>query len=209
MADEVSQQDVRQANAYTNCSNAWALAGMTRVLATILNWHPPIDSGIDLDTYRAFVLGSKLSLLDLIAPMLDCLMSQSRDTSTGLLKNYLDGEEDPSTQWAFGDAAGTALVTSAVYRLAALLPKPFANARFLDWAKQNFDAVAKHVDENGRVCPVASVNGVPSKRMAEQTSEGQSVAILMYAAWRDCVDAGVCQPSWSERLRRIVSWKHG
>lgn len=173
---------------------------MARVLATISRWHPPDDSLINLDAYQQFVADSRASLVGLLTRMTDCLMSQSRDENSSLLKNYLAGEGNPSVKWAFGDAAGTALVTSAMYRLAVLVPEQFGTPRCLDWAHKNFDAVAKHVDGNGRVGPVASVDGVPSKHAAEQTNEGQSMAILMYAAWRDCVRAGVCKLSWWETV---------
>ena len=132
--------------------------------------------------------------------MLDCLIPQSRDTASGLLKNYLDGADHISAQWAFGDAAGTALVTSAVYRLAVLYPEHFCQSAYLLWAQSDLDAVVRQIDDHGRVRSVPSVDGVPSKYAAQQTSEGQSMVILMYAAWRDCVKAGVCEFSRWRRL---------
>jgi rhamnogalacturonyl hydrolase YesR len=184
-------------------SNAWAIAGLTRVLATIIKWLPPKGSAVDRDSYIEFVTEAKATLLTTITRMLNCSMAQSRDPHSGLLKNYLDGEGHPSVAWAYGDAAGTALATSAIYRLAVLVPEQFSRSTYLAWAAQNLAAVANHVDGEGKVSPVASVDVVPSKHAAEQTSEGQSVAILLYAAWRDCVGAGVCQQSWGEMLR---SW---
>lgn len=76
---------------------------------------------------------------------------------------------------------------------------------YLDWAWQNFKAVARHVDHAGRVSPVASVDGIPSRHAADQTSGGQSMTILMHAAWRDCLDAGVCRLSWEEKVRGYFS----
>ena len=178
---------------------------MTRVLATISRWRPPDDSLVHLGNYQHFVFDSTDSLMRLLTRMLDCLISQSRDADSDLLKNYLDGEEGPSAEWAFGDAAGTALVTSAIYRLAVLVPEQLGTPEYLDWAHRNFEAVAKHMDERGRVSPVASVDGVPSKHAAEQISEGQSMVILMYAAQRDCVNAGLCKLSWWQRLVRAGS----
>jgi hypothetical protein len=92
------------------------------------------------------------------------------------------------------------LNTSAVYRLAVLVPEQSGDSRFLNWARQRFDAVVKHTDDEGKVGSVASVNEIPSKHAAEQTSEWQSMAILIYAAWRDCVSSGVYQLRWRERL---------
>ncbi|EXJ71715.1 uncharacterized protein A1O5_05523 [Cladophialophora psammophila CBS 110553] len=174
-------------------SNAWAVAGMTRVLATILKWRPPPDSSIDRVQYDTFRSGSTAALKGIIDAMLQCTVKQRRDEKSGLLKNYLDGLSHRSAAWTYGDAAGTALMASAAYRLAVLLPEVYGVPSFLDWAEQNRRAVAKHVSHDGRVSPVADVGHVPSKNPVNQTSEGQSMAILMYSAWRDCMAAGVCR----------------
>ena len=175
-------------------SNAWALAGMTRVLATLLKWQLPTETDVDREAFAAFVADSKRSLMSIIIRMLHCLMAQTKDTQTGLLKNYLDGTQHPSSQECqFGDAAGTALVASAVYRLAVLLPEVFSEYGMLAWADANYWAVARCVSENGTVSPVASVDGVPSKVAAGKTSEGQSMTVLMYAARRECLRVGVCR----------------
>ena len=174
-------------------SNAWAVAGMTRVLATILKWQPPPNSPINQIEYNKFKVGSSATLTRLITSMLQCMMSQKRDEQSDLLKNYLDGPSHRSAAWAYGDAAGTALMASAVYRLAVLLPDTYGSLSYLSWADQNRRAVARHVDYEGTVGPVADVGHVPSKGPVNQTSEGQSMVILMYSAWRDCIDAGVCK----------------
>lgn len=160
---------------------------MTRVLATLLakqstglrSW---LDNG-------SFVVDDDIrSLTEILESMLECMIAQSRDVHSGLLRNYLDGEKHQSAAWAFGDAAGTSLVTAAVYRLAVLLPEAFMKRGYLLWADQNIQAVAKHVHEDGRVGPVAQINGVPSTKAVEATSEGQSMALLLYAARRDFVE---------------------
>ncbi|OAP60893.1 hypothetical protein AYL99_05895 [Fonsecaea erecta] len=189
-------------------SNAWAVAGMTRVLATILKWQPPPGSPIQYDEFRA---RSTTALTDIIDGMLKCTMNQSRDEKSGLLKNYLDGPSHPTSAWAYGDAAGTALMASAVYRLAVLLPEVYGTPSFLDWAEQNRHAVARHISQDGRVGPVADVGHVPSQSPVNQTSEGQSMAILMYSAWRDCLTAGVCGHHgalWDTILRRLTGWTY-
>ena len=173
-------------------SNAWALAGMTRVLATVLKWQPADASASDNIAHLRSRSRGKTSLINVIAQMLHCLMSQAKVDRIGLLKNYLDGDQHSSHTYQFGDAAGTALATSAIYRLAVLLPGKFSDPTFLEWADSNYHAVARCVGIYGIVSPVASVDGVPSKVAASQTSEGQSMTILMYAARRDCVQAGIC-----------------
>ncbi|OQV10556.1 hypothetical protein CLAIMM_14536 [Cladophialophora immunda] len=191
-------------------SNAWAVAGMTRVLATISKWQPPPDSSIEVLQYSEFKARSTKALTDIIDGMLECTMVQHRDEMSGLLKNYLDGPSHRSSAWAYGDAAGTALMTSAVYRMAVLLPQVYGRPHFLDWAEQNRYAVSKHISHDGRVDPVADVGHVPSKSPVNQTSEGQSMVILMYSAWRDCVAAGVCSPHvrlWDTISRRLTLWR--
>lgn len=123
--------------------------------------------------------------MGILTDMLDCLILQPRDKDSGLLKNYLDGPDDESSAWSFGDVAGTALVTSAVYRLAVLLPETFGDERFVSWAGSNLKAVAKHVHPDGRVGPVALVTSVPSTYAVSHSSEGQSMALLLYAARRE------------------------
>ncbi len=191
-------------------SNAWAIAGMTRVLATISKWQPPPVSLISQSEYDEFRTKSRTILTSLIASMLECTMEQARDMGSGLLKNYLDGLSHRSAAWAYGDAAGTALVASAVYRLAVLLPDTYGASSWLCWADRNRRAVARHVDRDGKVSPVADVGNVPSKRPVDETSEGQSMVVLMYSAWRDCLDAGLCGEDgspWKKTRTRWTSWR--
>jgi rhamnogalacturonyl hydrolase YesR len=172
-------------------SNAWAVAGITRVLATILKWSPPQPIQKNFD-YHKFSQHNTQILVSILIKMLNCVMGQARDNDSGLLKNYLDGSSSDSAQYAYGDTAGTALMASAVYRLAVLLPDTFGTFEFLDWANTNRRAVSSHVDGQGKVSPVADVSHVPSREPAEQTSEGQSMVLLMYSAWRDCRRIGIC-----------------
>lgn len=155
---------------------------MTRVLATVKAWALTRETAGFED--RSFAQYSISSLTAIVQTMMTCIMAQARDEASGLLKNYLDGQEH-SASWAFGDAAGTSLLTSAVYRLAVLLPDAFMKEPYLSWADKNLEAVARHVHKDGRVGPVARINGVPSTHAVEQTSEGQSMALLLYAARRD------------------------
>ena len=174
-------------------SNAWALAGMTRVLATMLRWRPPPDSDIDRKAFAEFVADAKVGIVGMIFRMLRSLMAQAKDNRTGLSRNYLDGIQHTSSHgYQFGDAAGTALATSATYRLAILLPEILSDKAIVAWADANYWAVARCVGKNGTVAPVASVDVVPSKAAASKTSEGQSMTVLMYAARRDCFRVGAC-----------------
>ncbi|KIX04659.1 uncharacterized protein Z518_05529 [Rhinocladiella mackenziei CBS 650.93] len=103
-------------------SNAWAIAGITRVLAIILNWQRPDGSPLRQSEHTSFVDRSRSILIKIVMSMLNCTMKQPPDQKSGLLENYLDGPSHPSAEYAYGDTAGTALMISAVYRLAVLLP---------------------------------------------------------------------------------------
>jgi hypothetical protein len=195
-------------------SNAWAVAGMTRVLTTILKWQPPDDSPISPSRFAQFVGESRTVLVEIISAMLNCVavaahQLETQDQTTGLLKNYLfdvpAAHHHQSADRAFGDTAGTALMVSAVYRLAVLLPDTFARPLFLDWAHAKCRAVSKHIDLNGVAGPVADVSHVPSQVPVPQSSEGQSMVILMYSALRDCMDAGICRGS-SPYWLRLWTW---
>ena len=158
---------------------------MTRILATVKSWVSTRASYSLEDS--SFAQDAVSSLAAIIENMMACMLAQARDEVSGLLKNYLDGHDHQSAPRAFGDAAGTALVTSAIYRLAVLLPDTFMKEPYLSWADKNLQAVARHVHEDGRVGPVASINGVPSTHAVDETSEGQSMALLLYSARRDFV----------------------
>jgi rhamnogalacturonyl hydrolase YesR len=182
-------------------SNAWAAAGMTRVLEILEKWRPPLTASVDNNAYQDFRSRSKAILAGQLLSMLQCIRQQDRSES-GLLRNYLDGEASRSRAWAYGETAGTALVTSVVYRLAVLLPKEYSRKKepWLAWAEGLRRSVVDHVDRDGKVGPVADVSHVPSEKTVGQTSEGQSMAVLMHSAWRDCVNERVCKhrPSWTK-----------
>lgn len=66
-------------------------------------------------------------------------------------------------------------------------------ANMLAWAKENMDAIASHVDENGLASPAVNPLGWGDRTpFTSGSPEGQSFIVLLYAAWRDCVEAGVC-----------------
>lgn len=188
------------------------MAGITRVLATISKWRPPLESLISAADYAQFLDEGTKRLLDILTAMLECTMSQARDSGSDLLKNYLDGPSHLTARYAFGDTAGTALMAAAVYRLAVLFPEMFATPLFLDWADTNWLAVSKHVDRDGTAGPVADVSHVPSEVPVPWTSEGQSMVLLMYSACRDCLRAGFCsnrRQQWRSLWDAFAWWWQG
>ncbi|CZT16334.1 uncharacterized protein RCC_02176 [Ramularia collo-cygni] len=150
--------------------NGWAAMGMARVLATLLHWHPT-ETGPDFSQTRK-------DLFEWIGEILRGAMSSPKDD--GLLRNYLNDDS-----W-FGETSGTALLTATVYRTVV-------TAEMMDWAKANMRAVAAHVDDNGLASPAVNPLGWGDRTPYTQGSpEGQSFLVLLYSAWRDCIEAGIC-----------------
>jgi hypothetical protein len=96
-------------------------------------------------------------------------------------------------------------MTFAIYRLAVLRPDVFATERYLGWAARNSRAVARHAGRNGKAGPVTTPSEVPGKKILEMSPEGQSMVVLMAAAWRDCVEAGACRRA-DKRLTLANLW---
>ncbi|KAK7031696.1 unsaturated rhamnogalacturonyl hydrolase YesR [Favolaschia claudopus] len=162
--------------------NAWAAGGMARVLATIMRAPaaqdaPWRDQAInDLSTW--------------IKEILDAVMGSSLDN--GLVRNYVD---DTNEDHGFGEIAGSALLAGVAYRMAALQPATFG-ASYITWA----DAIRKqlgsggHVKDSGVVSPAVNPYGWWfTQKYTTGSPEGQAMVVLMYAAWRDCVNGGTCQ----------------
>jgi rhamnogalacturonyl hydrolase YesR len=149
-------------------SNAWAAAGMARVLATMQK-----------SKFAAEIKVQQESVLRMIKEIVDGAIALDTD-STGLLRNYLDDES-----W-FGEVAGTALLAATAFRAAVLDPQSFGT-KYTDWALRKLDVVGRFVDvETGIAAPV-----VNSLREGQRTPldgvnpEGQAFVVLLYAAWRD------------------------
>ncbi|KAG2003241.1 glycosyl hydrolase family 88 [Coprinopsis cinerea AmutBmut pab1-1] len=165
-------------------SNAWAAAGMTRVLATVLKtpmrpaWRDSVATELNW-WIREMVEGAMNSPMD-----------------GGLLRNYLN---DVSSPRGFGEISGSSLLAAVVYRMAILRPKTFGD-KYVQWADGirkvlgRNDARGKpHVKADGVVTPAVNpLNWRDPVPMTTGSPEGQAFVVLMYAAWRDCVFAGKC-----------------
>lgn len=178
--------------------NAWALAGMVRVLGVLERWRPTVDNrvagsgGIGPSRRMEY----RTDLLEMMHHMLRALRYRAKQAPwNDILENYLDmppsWEVFESAGPKSDDPAGTALVASSIYRLAQL--RVLEDLTMLNWADKMYNAVAKRVDSNGILTRVASVTGIPSRELVANTSEAQSFAILMYAARRDCEKLGICK----------------
>jgi rhamnogalacturonyl hydrolase YesR len=110
---------------------------------------------------------------------------QQRDSS-GLLYNYLGNTS------SLAETSGTSLLAATVYRMAVLEPSTFG-APYINWANASLKAIAKHVGSNGIVSPAVDPYGYTSTTPYTTGSpEGQAFAVMLYAAYRDCVGVGVC-----------------
>ena len=110
--------------------NAWAAAGATRVLATIMK--APIAYSC---SWRSEVIEK---LTEVIKEIIDGAMNSPPDD--GLLRNYLN---DTVTAHGYGEISGSSLLASVVYRMAVLQPDCFT-WKYIEWAdgiRTTFDKV--------------------------------------------------------------------
>jgi hypothetical protein len=176
--------------------NAWAAAGMMRVLATLVKApHSLFHSG-GYYPNLAWKKHATAKLVNAIREILDASMRLPADD--GLLRNYLD---DPT--W-FGETSGSALLASVAYRLATLSSTSsllgtsrlsFSDCQnYIQWAEQMRRTFGSggHVTDGGIATPAVNPLGWGDREQYTKGSpEGQNFVILMYAAWRDCVKAKV------------------
>ena len=161
--------------------NGWAAAGMARVLAVVMK--SPIAAK---QTWRYKAQGQ---LRNYIREIIDGAMASPQ--SNDLLRNYLN---DVTDGHGFGETSGTSLLAAVTYRMAVLYPNVFGSS-YIQWA----DAVRKtlgnghHISSNGTVYPAVNpLNWYDTKPYTAGSPEGNNFVVLMYAAWRDCVQAGIC-----------------
>ncbi|KAJ6541211.1 hypothetical protein DFH09DRAFT_51419 [Mycena vulgaris] len=168
--------------------NGWAAMGMARVLATIAK--APIARGT---SFRATALAD---LTAWIKEIVDGARAAPMDG--GLLRNYLD---DTTSDHGFGEISGSSLLAAVAYRMVVLAPTAFPVATYLPWA----DAIRAqlgandaegnpHITTEGTATPAVNPLGwLDTVPFTAGSPEGNNFVVLMYAAWRDCVWAGLCQ----------------
>lgn len=184
--------------------NAWAAAGTMRVLATLvkaphsffIQSHSNDQNMINGHLTASWRQNAIAALVDSITDILDGAIRVQPDlTEDGLLRNYLD---DPT--W-FGETSGSTLLASVAYRLSTLAssihPSPLSRATiqgYISWAENIRISLGNggHITSNGTATPAVNPLGWGDRNPYTAGSpEGQNFVILMYAAWRDCVRAGV------------------
>ncbi|KAF9254687.1 hypothetical protein L218DRAFT_885743 [Marasmius fiardii PR-910] len=172
--------------------NAWAAAGMTRVLATVLK---APGSVVPSEGWRD---GQVRKLTGWIKEIVDGAIHS--DDDGGLLRNYLN-ETDDSDGHGYGEISGTSLLGAVVYRMAVLQPRTFGG-RYVEWADgvrrtlSGSDEDGKpHVTENGIVTPAVNpLDWGDTVPFTSGSPEGNNFVVMLYAAWRDCVGSGKCDP---------------
>lgn len=175
--------------------NAWAAAGMTRVLATVIKapvaWRDVFWRQSAIKTLTGY-----------IQEILDGAMEAPPDD--GLLRNYLN-----DTTW-FGEISGSSLLASVAYRMAVIDPNEFGET-YIGWADGiratlgGDDASGvPHVSSNGTVAPSVNPLGWGDRnKFTSGSPEGQNFVVLMYAAWRDCVFVNLCSRSGGVGSREV------
>lgn len=165
--------------------NAWAAAGMTRVLATVIK--VPLAPAARVWRREAI---SKLTRY--ILEIVDGAINSPVDPENGLLRNYLN--DTAGDGHGYGETSGSSLLAAVVYRLAVLTPSSIARSH-IRWADKIRTILGDgHVSPEGIVSPAVNpLNWGDTTPYTEGSPEGENFVILMYAAWRDCVLARICK----------------
>jgi len=167
--------------------NAWAAAGMTRVLATVMKSNWTRDAN--------WKQSATTSLTQYIKEIVDGAMRSRKDQR--LLRNYFDNFNPRSH--GFGDVAGSALLAATAYRMVVLQPSSFTPT-YIGWADSIRQVLggqdssgSPYITPRGIVRPVVNPYAwLDPTPYPNASPEANSFVILLYAAWRDCVHAGLC-----------------
>ncbi|KAF9524396.1 hypothetical protein CPB83DRAFT_909939 [Crepidotus variabilis] len=178
--------------------NGWAAAGAMRVLATVIKAPKNFTDGFRQDAITR--------VSSIIRDILDAAIRMPR-ADNNLLRNYLD---DPS--W-FGEISGSSVLASTAVRLATFGQEigltPNEAYRYAEFA-QNIRLTlgnGKHISASGTAFP--AINPLDWNDRIEFTQgspEDNAFIGLLFAAWRDCVQANTpgCWRYGTHHLRRSL-----
>ncbi|KAF5336403.1 hypothetical protein D9611_006535 [Ephemerocybe angulata] len=166
--------------------NGWAAAGMTRVLATVLK--APVAEG------KAWQKDAAAQLTGYIKEILDGAMGSQKDQD--LLRNYFQDIDGPH---GFGEISGSSLLAAVAYRMAVIAPSTFTT-KYITFADDLRKALGgndkdgnPHITSTGVATPAVNpLWWLDEKPFTAGSPEGQAFVVLMYAAYRDCINAGIC-----------------
>ncbi|KAM0747198.1 hypothetical protein T439DRAFT_328960 [Meredithblackwellia eburnea MCA 4105] len=153
-----------QDNGLWGTGNAWAAAGMTRVLATMMHCSDSEDYSSQISDLSSW-----------INEILSATFSQI-SSSSNLLPNYYHSSS------TFSDAASSALLASVVYRMASL--GELSNTSLINTAEKVRQAVNSAATSNsGWLNPV--VDPLVWNQQSTKSPEAEAFVIMLQAAWRD------------------------
>ncbi|KAI0774354.1 Six-hairpin glycosidase [Fomes fomentarius] len=142
--------------------NAWAAAGMFRVLETIEHSYVAKEMLAECIQLKAWIN----EILDHTWPL---------QRANGTLYNYMD--EDDS----FGDTSSTALLAATTYRLATLT----GNLSHIKAADKAFNLIQQSLTEDGWLLnTVDPMSFSTPSEPGRYSPEGQAFTLLLHSAWR-------------------------
>ncbi|KAJ9091754.1 hypothetical protein QFC19_008964 [Naganishia cerealis] len=146
--------------------NAWAAAGMMRVLATIQK-SPFSDQ---MSSQRADLQAWSEEIIN---------AAKSRTAKDGLVRNYIDNSS------TFEDTAGSTLLAAVAYRLATMN----LTTAHVGFANQIHSTVAaRHINSTGYL--TGAVDPLSFGKQGTYSPEGQAFVLLMQAAYKDYISGG-------------------
>jgi rhamnogalacturonyl hydrolase YesR len=146
-------------------SNAWAAAGMLRVLVTIRR--SPFAEEPAMQDHVADLLAWVTEIMSAVA---------ARATNSGMVRNYVD------QLTAFEESCGTALLAATGFRLAQLR----LTEEYLPFAQKARKAIIGHIRESDGV--LQAVSDIEDEHIdggRSLSAEGQAFVLILEAAWRD------------------------
>ncbi|KAH8785782.1 hypothetical protein F5883DRAFT_598933 [Diaporthe sp. PMI_573] len=159
--------------------NGWAANGITRVLAMVKHW--PTSSGWTAETQ---------SLVQWAREIIDGAITVGPVAGSGLFRDCITHITASSS---FPGAAGTAALAASVYRLAVLAPDTFVTPEYIGAANAWRKSVVKTVSPSGQLASVVNPYSYTLNTAHDGPSpEAQDFAVLLYAAYRDCICARKC-----------------
>ncbi|GHJ83778.1 hypothetical protein NliqN6_0180 [Naganishia liquefaciens] len=160
--------------------NAWAAAGMLRVLATIMR-----------SPYNDQMASQRSDLQAWTEEIIEA--AKSRKAKDGLVHNYIDNSS------TFEDTAGSTLLAAASYRLANL----GLSSSHVDFANQIHSTVAaRYINSTGHL--THAVDPLNFGKQGTSSPEGQAFILLMQAGYRDYTAAGGKDDTSAAAPTRVV-----
>lgn len=145
-------------------SNAWAAAGMLRVLLTIQRSQFAEDERM---------MAHMAELRDWVVQIVRA--AAERAAPSGMIRNYVDQPD------FYEESCGTALLAATAFRL----EQEGLTDEFLPFAEKAREAVIRHIGKDGILQSVSDIEDEHKPGGRSLSAEGQAFVLLLEAAWRD------------------------